>query len=368
MAFFRRPRVRVTLVTLFVLYVAAGPVTFVVWRPSLADALLALPVAALTLGGYLIAMCGQASDRQAWWLLLLSLSGASVMHVAAPYSGTSFFFVVIFLAPFRLRTRLAGLLTTVDILAWLLVSYAIRLEASSVLGVAAGLAYCAVLAFLLQHLSVTRRQTAEVAEARAREAVLSERARLAREVHDILAHTQSAQIVHLEGVRLLLKEDGDRALALDRVERAVRLARSSLEETRRALDALREDALPLTERLERFAAEFQAATGARCALSVDTGARALPAEAGLAVARTAQEALTNVCKHAPGASVSVAVRRRGRWCELVVRDDGGQRAGTAPAGNGYGLVGMRERAELLGGSLSAKAEEKGFAVVLRVPV
>ncbi|MFI6454602.1 LuxR C-terminal-related transcriptional regulator [Streptosporangium amethystogenes] len=112
-----------------------------------------------------------------------------------------------------------------------------------------------------------REHGAALAEARAGEAVLAERARLAREVHDILAHSQSAQIVHLEGARLLL-ERGDDPAALDRVERAVRLARTGLEETRRALDALRGEELPLAERLERLAVEFRSVTGAPCAVSV----------------------------------------------------------------------------------------------------
>jgi signal transduction histidine kinase len=221
---------------------------------------------------------------------------------------------------------------------------------------------------LIWYLSATKRQGVELAEARAREAVLSERARLAREVHDILAHSQSAQIVYLEGARLLLKDTGDVAAALDRVERAVGLARTGLEETRRALDALRGEDLPLPERLERLAAEFRAATGAACALSVDADLGAPAAEARLALARTAQEALTNVRKHAPGASVTVALRRMGEWCELEVRDDGGVReAEVTASGGGYGLVGMRERAELIGGTLRAGAEARGFAVVLRVP-
>ncbi len=75
--------------------------------------------------------------------------------------------------------------------------------------------------------------------AEAANAVLAERSHIAREIHDILAHSLSAQIVHLEGARLLLSRDGDRVQALDRVERARNLARSGLEETRRALATLR---------------------------------------------------------------------------------------------------------------------------------
>ncbi|MEW9550416.1 histidine kinase [Nonomuraea sp. NPDC050783] len=467
-----RPRVRVALSVAFVSYLAYGPVLFIVQRPGLVPALLAVPVAALTLGCYLLAVSCPAEPRRDGWLLLGSLAGAAAIHAVDPFTSMAFFYALVFAAPFRMRLRWAVLLSLADLAVLAGVSLAIALDPGATLGVTVGLAYCAVLAMLVWQLSMARRQAAELAEARAREAVLSERARLAREVHDILAHTQSAQVVHLEGARLLLKDDGDRALALDRVERAVRLARSSLEETRRALDTLRGDDPPLRERLEQLAAEFRAATGTGCALSVDAAAQAVSAEAGLAVARTAQEALTNVRKHAPGASVSVAVRRLGPWCELEVRDDGGPRPNTpaspptasppaaspspeapshaspltaspltaspltaspsaaspltaspltaspsvaspsvaspspeapsaeasaagarpgwsrpggpsssgpssfgsssdapgpASGGKGYGLIGMRERAELLGGSLRAQADGRGFAVVLRVP-
>src|SRR5690606_2299541 len=240
-----------------------------------------------------------------------------------------FHFFAAFAAPWRVRLRAAVPLTVLALVALPLVSWLNGLDMAVMSGVTTGLAYSVVISFLIWYVSSTRRQAAEVAEARAGEAgaragegVLQERARLAREVHDILAHAQSAQIIHLGGARLLLKSGSDPARALDRVERAVSLARAGLEETRRALDTLRGEDLPLPARLERLAAEFRASTGASCALTVDTGVDALPAEAKLAVGRTAQEALTNVRKHAPGAAVSVSLRRLGRWCELEVRDDG----------------------------------------------
>ena len=83
--------------------------------------------------------------------------------------------------------------------------------------------------------------------------------------------------------------------------------------------------------------------------------------------RTAQEALTNVHKHAPAAQVTLALRCGSDGSELDVRDTGGGPGALAGAGSGYGLVGMRERAELLGGELSAGPCDSGFRVLLRVP-
>lgn len=353
------------LIALLLVYLAYGPVFLVVTRPTAAAALLVLPLAAAPLAACVWALAGRSTRRNAW-LLLTTVAGGLVMHLVEPYSGVGFCFVTAFAAPFRTRPRVAMALTTLIIVGMPGVSYRTGLDMNTAWGMTAGLAYSAVFAFLLAHQSATRRQAAEMTEARAREAVLSERARLAREVHDILAHTQSAQIVHLEGVRMMLKQGGDRAAALDRVERAVGLARAGLEETRRALDMLRGEDLPLRERLERLAAEFRAATGRECVLSIEEGAQALGAEARLAVARTAQEALTNVRKHAPGASVVVTLRRVDRSSELEVRDHGGQPGPPAPGG-GHGLVGMRERAALIGGTLTTHAREDGFTVLLRVP-
>ncbi len=197
--------------------------------------------------------------------------------------------------------------------------------------------------------------------------ILAERSHIAREIHDVLAHSLSAQLVHLEGARLLIV-GGRTDEALERVERARGLARSGLEETRRALATLRGDIPPIDEVLQELAGEHRTLADARCEVGIDGHPGELPPKAGLAVIRTAQEALTNVRKHAPGADVAITLRRDGGWCELDVTDTGGtERPGPlAESGGGYGLVGMRERAELIGGTLEAGPAGDGFRVLLRV--
>jgi signal transduction histidine kinase len=198
---------------------------------------------------------------------------------------------------------------------------------------------------------------------------LAERQRIAREIHDILAHSLSAQLVHLEGARLLMVS-GRTDEALDRVERARGLARSGLEETRRALATLRGDIPPVDVVLRELAEEHRLLADAACEVTITGEPRDLSARAGLAVIRTAQEALTNVRKHAPGASVKIALRYSSGWCELHVTDTGGalEPGPLAASGGGYGLVGMRERAELIGGTLEAGPTGEGFSVLLRVPL
>ncbi|MFF8710504.1 sensor histidine kinase [Streptomyces sp. NPDC015184] len=203
--------------------------------------------------------------------------------------------------------------------------------------------------------------------AEAETAALGERARIAREIHDVLAHSLSAQLVHLEAARLLIEREpaGEfRDGVLERVVAARSMAREGLAETRQALSALRGEVSPV----EDFLRQLVAAEPAE--VSVEGERRALTAETSQTVRRVAQEALTNVRKHAPGARVLVRLEYLPDEVALEVRDSGGGVPGSelAGSGSGYGLLGMRERAELMGGTLEAGPAEEGFVVSLRVPV
>lgn len=210
--------------------------------------------------------------------------------------------------------------------------------------------------------------------AEAESAALDERARIAREIHDVLAHSLSAQLVHLEAARLLIEREppGEfRDTVLERVVAARGMAREGLAETRQALSALRGEMSPVEDFLRTLiegpGAGDGLAAGAR--VQVEGERRPLRAEASQTVRRVAQEALTNVRKHAPGAAVAVRLEYLADEVALEVRDSGArERAGELTvSGCGYGLLGMRERAELLGGTLEAGPEEEGFVVRLRVP-
>lgn len=199
--------------------------------------------------------------------------------------------------------------------------------------------------------------------AEAESAALAERARIAREIHDVLAHSLSAQLVHLEAARLLIEGGADRDQILERVVAARGMARDGLAETRQALSALRGDMTPLEEFLTQLVGT---ADGAETTISGER--RPLPAEASQAVRRVAQEALTNVRKHAPGSKIRLWLEYGEDRVTLVVRDSGGSPGELSATGGGYGLLGMRERAELLGGSLDAGPDDEGFVVTLKVPV
>jgi signal transduction histidine kinase len=211
--------------------------------------------------------------------------------------------------------------------------------------------------------------------ARAEAAALAERTRLAREIHDVLAHALSGLILALDTMELQGRQPDPGPATVERmlgqVGRAQRIARDGLADTRQAIAALRGDALPGPALLDRLVHDTAAATGVSGRLTIDGAERPLPPEIGLTVYRTAQEALTNTARYAgPGAVAEVRLSYTGDAVELVVED---QPAGDVPArraalsGGGYGLTGMRERAELLGGSLTAGPAGTGFAVRLRLP-
>jgi len=208
--------------------------------------------------------------------------------------------------------------------------------------------------------------------AEARAAALSERQHLAREMHDVLAHSLSGLVLQLEGARLLAARDRER---LDpelgsAIERAHHLAKAGLEESRRAIGMLRGDDLPGPERLDDLVAEFERDSAIPCRVTIEGGERELGSEARLTVYRVAQEALTNVRRHAGAERVELGLRYEPESVRLVVEDFASATAAPADAdrnGGGYGLTGMRERAELLGGTLVAAATATGFRVELRVP-
>jgi signal transduction histidine kinase len=207
-------------------------------------------------------------------------------------------------------------------------------------------------------------------EAQAEAAALGERQRLAREVHDVLAHSLSGLVLHLEGARLLASQPDrgvDPELAAT-IERAHHLAKAGLDEARRAIGMLRGDELPGPERLKTLAREFERDSAVPCRLEVAGPERELGSDARLTVYRVAQEALTNVRKHADARLVEVRLGYEQAGTRLSVEDFARNGAGSGPQGaGGYGLTGMRERARLLGGTLEAGATSSGFRVELWVP-
>jgi signal transduction histidine kinase len=205
--------------------------------------------------------------------------------------------------------------------------------------------------------------------AQAQAAALAERQRLAREMHDVLAHALSGLVLHLEGARLLAGESGADPQVGDAIDRARRLAKAGLEEARRAIGMLHDDALPGPERLAGLAAGFEADTGVPCQVTVTgPGRRVLGADGRLTCYRVTQEALTNIRKHAHADRAEIRLAYEPSGTRLTIEDFGSCPERHGPVGGtGYGLTGMKERAELLGGTLTAGPTAGGFRVELWVP-
>jgi signal transduction histidine kinase len=187
-------------------------------------------------------------------------------------------------------------------------------------------------------------------------------------MHDVLAHSLSGLVLNLEGARLLSERSGADPRIADAIERAHRLAKSGLQEARRAIGMLRGDALPGPERLASLATEFTGDSGVSCTFAVSGDERELGPDGRLTLYRVAQEALTNIRKHAHPERVEVRLVYESHGARLTIDDfeaDGEQPG--AGDGTGYGLTGMRERAELAGGSLAAGPTARGFRVEVWVP-
>ena len=206
----------------------------------------------------------------------------------------------------------------------------------------------------------------------ARIAVHEERASIARELHDIVAHSVSVMLVGVRGARDALRASPD--AADDTLARVERSGEQSLAELRRILALLREPEQvseshpqPSLAELDELVAGYRAA-GLPVRLEVVGEPVPLPSGVELSVYRIAQEALTNALKHSDPTNVILTLAFRPSRLELEVVDDG-MRTAPSTAPTGQGIIGMRERIALLGGELeTGKRDGGGFRVAARLPV
>ena len=208
-------------------------------------------------------------------------------------------------------------------------------------------------------------------EAAARVAVAEERARIARELHDVVAHAVSVMVLQVGAVRHqlppALEEDKE---ALGRVERA---GRTALAEMRRLLGAMRRDGddlelapHPGVDRLDSLVEDVSRA-GLPVRLHVDGDPFPLPRSIDLSAYRIVQEGLTNALKHAHASNAFVTFHYAPDELQIEVRDDGEGRS--TNDGLGHGLVGIRERVKIYGGEMTAgAAPEGGFVLGARLPI
>lgn len=284
----------------------------------------------------------------------------------------------------RRRATIAAIITAAGIL----ISFVAYAEFNSIIGWSSQLtgAYLSFgLAWLIgDNLRVRRAYTRELEERAARlerereekaaQAVTEERARIARELHDVVAHYVSVMVVQAAGARRIADKDPVAARgALEAVEAA---GRTALAEMRRMLEILRTDdpgtgPQPGLAELERLIGNVRDA-GLPVELSIEGAVCCLPAGMDLAAYRIVQEALTNTVKHGGKAEAHVTIRYTPDTLEIEVADNGRGAAApllSTPDGGGHGLIGMKERVGLFGGVLEAgPVLTGGYRVFARMPI
>ncbi|WP_061299488.1 sensor histidine kinase [Herbidospora cretacea] len=226
------------------------------------------------------------------------------------------------------------------------------------IGVRAVVILCTVL------FALHRRHYRRAQQDRARAMALDERAHIARELHDVLAHSLGALGVQLEVAEALLTERGDVDGAVSRIRRSRALAREGLVEARSAVAALREDVPPLPDALGLLVADFRADHDVPAVLRTTGVRRPISPAAEVCLLRTAREALTNAARHAPRQPVTVELGYGEGAVRLVVRNPCQV---TPPLSYGHGLQGMSERLALAGGTLRAGPDDGGWEVRAEVP-
>jgi signal transduction histidine kinase len=354
-----------------------------------------------------------AERRPRLWLISLAVLGAAggaLAGLSPASTAVAVGFVVVVSAGARLSTEVSFAIAAETVAAFLIAALAAGAPATALIGWTLGLV--GLWAFgLTRRAYVLRAVEAEDAleqahrahAAETQAAALAERARIAREIHDVLAHSLAAVSVNLQAAEGLLDALADKgpevAKAIECVERAGALTKEGMTETRRAILALRDDAADdagpgyaagpaaadmasqgagessgrperLTGRLRALADEHSADGDGTVEFTVTGTPHPLGPEAALTAFRTAQEALTNARKHAPGQPVGLTVRYAPDETVLTVSNPlppGGTEGPLARAGAGYGLTGLRERAALAGGTLAAGPDGGQWLVRLRLP-
>jgi len=296
--------------------------------------------------------------------------------------GTAFTFVL-FAAAYSLgahatlRAAAAGLAVTVPVLAGIAFHGGLALAFSPGHGAkAVALSSLQVMAFWLAGVFVRTRRQADWLAARsaalqrqAEQAAVAERGRIARELHDIVAHHLSVIVLQAAGARASGKPAG---APLEKIENS---ARQALAETRRLLGVLRDpdEEIGLAPQpglgdLDALAASVRAA-GVPVNLVIDCDRAALPAAMDVSVYRIVQEALTNVLKHAGPARADVTIGCADDTVTIEITDNGTGEPGSQALAGGHGLAGMRERAAVFGGELAAGPRPGGgFGVRARLPL
>ncbi len=294
-----------------------------------------------------------------WWLAAAVEIGctAGFMAVPAQYDVAPLLLVILVALFAAANTRVISLLTAGACAAMMVgLELTGRFEGSAIWVLALALGWVGGFALQLQDRAhVIREQSAAEVE----------RSRISRELHDVVAHSLAVTMLNLTGARLALRRDPDEAEAA--LRQAEESGRQSMADIRRAIGVLGTDGLaaplPGAADVTDLVRGFRDA-GLQVTLRVDGEPGAVSAVTGLALYRVAEESLSNVVKHAPGAAATVTLEVDASSARLLVEN----RRTNGRVGEGLGIAGMRERAALVGGTLHAGASDDTWYVAAELPV
>jgi len=288
-----------------------------------------------------------------------------------------------FSAGVRLRTEASLAIVAETVAAFLIAGLAVGATAATLLGYPFAYAGLWSVALTRREFMVRAEQaehmlaeTRRAREAETHAAALAERARIARDIHDVLAHSLAAVSVNLQAAEGLLTAESlpadnpELAKAVECIDRAGTLTREGLAAARRAILALREDTAPLPDQLASLAAQYQAAGDTAINLTVTGLPRPLSEQVTNVAYRTAQEGLTNARKHAPGQPVTLGLGFEPGQVTVSVANPlppAGHSRPLAEPGAGAGLTGLKERAALAGGTLEAGPAGGAWRIDLTIP-
>jgi signal transduction histidine kinase len=316
-------------------------------------------------------------------LVVMGVAGGVLAGLSPNSPAVAFGCAACFSAGVRLRTEVSLGIVAATVAAFLVTALATGAPTGALLGFPFAFAG-------LWSVSLTRREyivraeqaehmlaeTRRAREAETQAAALAERARIARDIHDVLAHSLAAVSVNLQAAEGLLSADTlpadnpELSKAVECINRAATLTREGLAAARRAILALRDDAAPLPDQLSSLAAQYRAVGDLAVDFTLTGEPRPLSEAASLVAYRTAQEGLTNARKHAPGQPVALSLGFEAGQLTVTVANPlppVGQAGPLATAGAGAGLTGLRERAALAGGTLEAGPAEETWRVCLKIP-
>jgi signal transduction histidine kinase len=279
--------------------------------------------------------------------------------------------VLMVLAVATLASVAGGFLAAASAAAMLLAASALhRLDAVALyLGfVAAGW----LLGYLMRTQRLLLTEQIQAQQALAEHAAADERRRIAREVHDVIAHSLSVTLLHVTGARRALQQDRDVDDAVEALEQAERLGRQAMADIRRTVGLLDNSPLkttpePVVDDIGVLVADFEQA-GLAVTLHIEGPTQGVSAAVGLALYRITQESLANIAKHAPDSKSSVLLGISTTTVRLAVNNRLPATVAAARSPEGRGVRFMRQRVELLGGAIDVGPTRDGWSVCAEIPL